>query len=157
MTRIYNSALIPLIGKDEKVDQNDYGASVAYPKQQSNAPSGEILQALFLTREDGAGAVLTPAGKLVFFSADPVLAAGDVALSTADKWETVVGIIQVEVADWLEDAKGAGACINTQPIAFEGGFENLYIAWFHEDATSFNDVAGDDEELNVILSQRAEN
>jgi hypothetical protein len=132
-----------LIGADEQVDQNDYAASVEVAL--GSLVSGEFLQFTFYSRETGTGSVQTPAGSLFILDADPSIAAGDTAMTAAERL-TVIAEIPVASADWQSDANGASVTITNTPVAFHA-VDSLFFAWFHEDATSFNDGAGDDEIL----------
>jgi hypothetical protein len=133
-----------LVGKNDQVDQNDYGASVAISLG-TQPVSGEFLGFTFISSEEGSGSVQTPAGRLILLDADPAVTAGDTAITTAEHL-TVVGIVEVAAADWHSDANGALAYVCTTPIAFHA-LSTLYAVWFHTDATSYNDAAGDDERL----------
>ena len=135
--------LTELIGINEQVDQNDYGGSVAVAL--AGTYSGEILSFAFYSTEDGTGAVQEPAGTLLILDADPAVSAGDTAITAAER-VTVLGQVEVAAADWKSDANGASAFIYNQPVPFHE-LATLYFVWFHEDATSFNDGAGDDEQL----------
>lgn len=141
---ILEGGLTELIGIDEQVDQNDYGASVGVAL--GGTYSGEILHVTLYTSETGTGAILTPAGWLLVFDADPTIAAGDTSISAAER-QTLIGQISVLAADWIADANGASATIQCQPLAFHS-LATLWFAWFHTDAVSFNDLAGDDEMLD---------
>jgi hypothetical protein len=127
-----------LVGADEQVDQNDYGASVEVAL--GTRISGEFLHFTFYSRETGTGAVQTPAGSLFILDADPA--------TTAAERLTVIAEIPVAAADWQADANGASVTIADKPVAFHA-VDALYFLWFHEDATSLNDGAGDDEILEV--------
>jgi len=135
--------LTELIGINEQVDQDEYGASVGVVL--GDTYSGTIRGVAFYSTEDGTGAVQTPVGKLLVLDADPATAAGDAALDAAE-WVTVLGWIVVTAADWIADANGGFVYYSDQPIPFHA-LATLYFVWFHEDAVSFNDVAGDDEQL----------
>jgi hypothetical protein len=149
---IAGSGLTELIGKDEQVDQNEYSASVALDVGIDDLPSsGEILSLVLVSIETGSGAVLTPAGNLILLDADPEAAAGDTALSAAE-WQTVLGIVTIEAADWISDTGGA-AVFKQIAIPFHH-LTSLYAVWDHTDATSYNDAAGDDEELHLNLWYR---
>ncbi len=141
--RLYEGGLTELIGVDERVDQNEYGGSVGVALPATS--SGVIYDVTLYTTEDGTGAILTPNGVLYIFDADPTIAVGDAAMTAAER-VTVVGQIRVASSDWIADANGASACMYWQPIPFHS-LANLYFAWFHLDAVSFNDGAGDDEQL----------
>lgn len=147
---ILEGGLTELIGVDERVDQNEYGASVGVALAATY--SGEILSFTLTTSESGTGAVLTPTGKLYIFDADPTIAAGDVSMTTAER-RTVLGKVHVSAGDWTADANGATAYIVDTPVAFHA-LGTLYFAWWHEDAVSFNDAAGDDEQLQFDFEFR---
>jgi len=152
---IQATGLLTLIDSDAQVDQNDYGASVeialdAVAGSYANKPiSGEILHATFISTETGTGAVRIPAGVLFLLSTDPAVTAGDTAMIAAAH-ASVIGQIEVETTDWKADANGATAAIYNKPIAFHA-LTSIWAVWFHEDATSLNDAAGDDELLRVNL------
>lgn len=142
---LLETGLVTLIDDDEQVDQDDYGASAAVAF--GEARSGEFLHFTFISLEGNQGAIQEPAGTLLILDADPSTSAGDVAI-TAGERATVIGQVDVTEDDWQSDANGASACIVNQPIAFHS-LENVYFLWFHSDATSYNDGAGDDETLQV--------
>ena len=145
---VFETGLIELVGINEQVDQNDYGAHVTANLN----GSGEILAACFMSTEDGAtGAVQDPAGKLLIFNAAVSVAAGDTSITVAERSE-LIGVISVAASDWQSDANGASAFIYDQPIPYDTN--DLYLVWFHEDATSYNDGADDDEQLEVNLLYR---
>jgi len=146
--QIYETALTELIGADEQVDQNDYGGSVAVTLGDGARPcSGELLSFMLFATETGTGAVQTPVGTLLVLDADPASAAGDTAITAAER-VTVIAHIEVATTDWQSDANGASAFVYNQPAPFHN-LQTLYFLWLHEDATSFNDGAGDDEILQV--------
>ena len=60
--------------------------------------------------------------------------------------EDGTGYVDVDAGDWVTDVNGGAAYIADQPLAFHA-LATLYFVWFHEDATSLNDGAGDDEQL----------
>ena len=151
--QIYATERTILIDTDDQVDQDDYSASEALTLGDGVRPvSGEILSAVFFAWEEGTGAVQTPAGTLLLLSADPAVSAGDTAITAAER-VTVIGHIEVAATDWISDANGASAFIYNQPVPFHN-LQTLYAVWFHEDATSLNDGAGDDELLAVQLWYR---
>jgi len=141
---IHEAGLTELIGDAEQVDQNDYSGSVAVSL--GVHVSGEILQVTLYATETGTGAVLTPAGTLFLFDADPSISSGDTAMTLAAR-QTVIAQIPVSSGDWKSDANGASAAILDSPVAFHQ-VTALYFAWLHEEATSFNSAAGDDESLD---------
>lgn len=142
---LLEGGLTELVGADEQVDQDDYGGSVGVAL--GGTYSGEILSFAFYATEDGTGAVQDSAGRLIILDADPSVSAGDTALAAAE-WVTILGIVQVEADDWITDANGGAAYIHDTPVPFHA-LSTLYFVWFHEDATSLNDGAGDDEVLRV--------
>lgn len=146
--QIAETDLTELVGANEQVDQNDYGASVAVTLGDGVRPcSGELLSFAFFSTETGSGAVQTPAGTLLILDADPATAAGDTTISAVERI-TIFAQVSVAAADWQSDANGGSAFIYNQPVPFHN-LQTLYFLWFHEDATSLNDDAGDDETLQV--------
>mgnify|MGYP001080208530 CR=1 FL=1 len=158
---IHKLGPVTLIGPDHQVDQNDYSPSVALDlvaacDTRSAAPiSGEILHVTLISTEAGDGSVLVPAGVLYLFSADPAITAGDTAITAAER-ATVIAQIEVETTDWKADANGASATVYTKPVAFHP-LPALYAAWFHEDATAYNDAAGNNEQLQLVAWLRRDN
>jgi hypothetical protein len=134
-----------LVGADEQVDQNEYGGSVAISL--GVQISGEFLHFTLYSRETGTGAIQTPAGSLFILDADPANAAGAAAITAAARL-TVIAEVPVAAADWPADAAGASVTVTDKPVAFHA-LQTIYFLWFHEDATSLNDGAGDDEILEV--------
>jgi hypothetical protein len=65
---------------------------------------------------------------------------------TAAERVTVLGKLSIGAADWDTDASGGLAYISTAPIPFHA-LASLFFVWKHLDATSLNDAAGDDEQL----------
>ena len=141
---ILEAGLTELVGINEKVDQNDYSGSVAVSLG-AQPVSGEILAFAFYATEDGSGAVQDSAGKLILLDADPAVASGDTALAAAE-YVTILGVVEVSASDWHTDANGGVAYIVDTPVPFHA-LATLYAVWFHSDATSLNDAAGDDEQL----------
>jgi len=135
--------LTELVGINEQVDQNDYSGSVEVAL--GGTYSGEILSVAFYATEDGTGAVQDSAGILYVFDADPTISSGDTAMSAAER-VTVLGKLSIGAADWDTDANGGMAYLSTQPIPFHA-LASLFFVWKHLDATSLNDAAGDDEQL----------
>jgi hypothetical protein len=135
--------LTELVGINEQVDQNDYSGSVEVAL--GGTYSGEILSVAFYATEDGTGAVQDSAGILYVFDADPSIASGDTAMTAAER-VTVLGKLSIGAADWDADTGGGLAYVNTSPIPFHA-LASLFFVWKHLDATSLNDAAGDDEQL----------
>ena len=77
---ILEAGLTELVGINEEVNTNDYGASVEVDISTTQPVSGEILAFAFYATEDGSGAVQDSAGELFIFDADPAIAAGDTAI-----------------------------------------------------------------------------
>ena len=141
--------LTELVGINEKVDQNDYSGSVGVTigagSSNARAISGEILSFIFISTEDGTGAVQTPPGKLFILDADPAVSSGDTALVAAE-WPTVLGMVTVASSDWFGDAAGKVAYVVDTPVPFHD-LTALYFVWLHEDSTALNSVSADDEQL----------
>jgi hypothetical protein len=140
---IQEGGVTELIGINEKVDQNDYSGSVEVALQARC--SGEILAVMFYSTEDGSGSVQSPEGWLYVLDADPAIASGDTAMTAAER-VTVLGRVKLEAADWETDANGGTAYIYDTPIPFHN-CTSLFFAFKLTSATSLNDGAGDDEQL----------
>jgi len=140
---IIEGGLTELVGINEEVNTNDYSGSIGVAL--AGTYSGEILSFAFYATEDGTGAIQDSAGKLIILDADPAVSSGDTALAAAE-FVTILGMVDVDAADWHTDANGGVAYITDQPVPFHS-LGTLYFVWFHEDATDLNDGAGDDEQL----------
>lgn len=142
---IQEGGLTELVGINEEVSTDDYSASVGVAL--GGTYSGEILSFTFYATEDGTGAIQDSAGILYIFDADPTISSGDTSMTAAER-VTVIGQVDVEAGDWVTDANGGSASIKDQPVPFHA-LATLYFAWFHTDAQDLNDVAGDDEQLEM--------
>ena len=141
-----------LVDKDDQVDQNDFSASIALAVNIDALPmSGELLSVVLVTTELGSGAIMTPAGTLIFLDADPAVTAGDTAM-TAAEWKTAIGTVDIAASDWISDAAG-GLVFKQIAVPFHE-LSNVYAVWLHTDATSLNSAAGDDEEMHVNVWYR---
>lgn len=147
---VRESGVLELVGKNEQVDQNEFGAAVSLTMPGTQASSGKLLAFTFIATEEGTGAVQDSAGQLLIFDADPGHSAGDdgSGISGAE-WKTLIGAVAVASTDWTtEEAGGFAYKQPTLPIPFHE-VDTLYFVWRHTDATSLNDGAGDDEVLDV--------
>jgi len=149
MDAVLLEELIELIGIDENVANTEYGASVSVALAATH--SGEILKACLTATEDGSGSILTPAGTLFILDAATANAVGAAAITAVERL-TVLARITYAAADWQSDVNGGTNC----KVIADGFHANgtLHALWFHEDATAFNDVAGDDEQLEVAFWYR---
>jgi hypothetical protein len=149
---IYEVGLTEIVDKDDQVDQNDFSATVDLTVGIGTLPtSGEILSIVLVSSELGSGGVQEPSGELLFFDADPNTTAGDTALTTAE-WKTLIGKVSISDSDWISDANGA-VYFDDVAIPFHE-VSTIYVVWLHTYATSYNDAAGDDEELHLNLWYR---
>jgi hypothetical protein len=151
---ILHIGVTELVGKDEQVDQNELGDAVEVDLSsdgEGQPISGEILSAMFYATEEGSGSVQDSAGELLIFTADPGQAAGDdgSGISGAE-WQTCIGRIKIAASDWSTEDNGGIAYVTDTPIPFHD-LSSLFLVWYHTDATSLNDAAGDDEVLDVDL------
>ena len=154
-TPIQASTVLELVGKDEQIDDGDFGAEVELSLNASQSEvSGELLSFLFTAAETGSGAILPSHGWLLIFDTDPSITSGDTAI-TAAEGNTLVGQVEVLAADWIVDATSGHAYIFDQPVPFHAN-DILYLAWYHDSATGINDGAGDDETLSVRVWYRQE-
>lgn len=148
---LLEGGLTELIGVNEQVDQNKFAASIGVAL--GGTYSGEIVQITLISRQ--AGTPLAPQGTLYLLDADPASAVNDAAL-TAAEYLTVIARVNVEAADWQGDAAGKIAQpVLGVPIAFHA-LANLYWVFQLRSATSYNDGAGDDEDLNLNFWYRRE-
>lgn len=158
LTRVVETGLLELVGKDEEIASGEVGGSVSFSLTANGQPNkngtGEILNVTLIATQEGTGAIQDSAGYLLVFDADPNPTAGDTDLAAAE-WKTLIGIVTVEASDWITDANGGAAFIYDTPIAFHD-CETLYFVWLHNDATSLNDGAGDDEVLEMNAFMRLE-
>jgi len=143
MSSMLEGGLTELVGINEQVDQNDYSGSVGISL--GGTYSGEILSLALYATKDGSGAVQDSAGILYIFDADPLISSGDTSMSAVAR-VTAIGKIGIGAADWDTDTNGGLVYISNQPIPFHS-MSSLYFVWKHLDATSLNDAAGDDEQM----------
>lgn len=147
-TFVHETGLLEVVDANHQVDQNELSATVDLVIATQGTISGEIKGLILITSVTGTGSILTPAGKLFFLDADPNTTPGDAALSLAEL-QTVLGIVDVAAGDWQSFTNGA-ICAKTPGIPFHP-LQAIYAVWRHTDATSFNDAAGDDEEMHMNL------
>jgi hypothetical protein len=69
------------------------------------------------------------------------------------KWPTVIGVVAIATSDWTSTDTGGAAAFKQVAIPFHA-LASLWFAWFHEHATSLNDAAGDDEQLELNVWYR---
>ena len=154
-TPIQASAVLELVGKDEKIDEHDFGAEVELSLNASQSEvSGELLSFMFTAAETSGGAILPSSGWLLIFDTDPSITAGDTAI-TAAEGNTLVGQVQVLSTDWITDATSGHAYICEKPIPFHAN-DILYLVWYHDSTTAINSATGDDETLSVRVWYRQE-
>lgn len=136
-----------LIGTNESVAQNRYCASAAVAL--GGTYSGEILSIGLFASEDGTGAIITEAGRLLFFDADPTVSTNDANLAAAD-WPTLIAAVDIAAGDWLEEAAGGLGSMVSKAVAVPfHALSTIYVAYYHQGATTWNDAAGDDEQLEL--------
>jgi hypothetical protein len=145
---VLESGIQELVGKDEQVDQNEYGASVCVTL--GGTYSGEVIGVTLVGTELDSGAVPAPAGTLYLLDADPGTTAGDATISAAEH-KTVMGQKAIAAADFVSDANGSHVHY-TVAIPFHA-LSSLCLLYFHTDATSINDGGTDDEvyEMNLWI------
>lgn len=144
---VREAGVTELIGKDEKVDQNDYSGSVGVTLANGGG-SGKILGVALYSTEEGTGTVLTQAGKLLVLDADPAVASGDVALTVAE-FKTVIAAVDIAAADWVGGVTDGGAVAiwADHDIPFHD-LSALHFTFKNEGATAINSDAADDEYLH---------
>jgi hypothetical protein len=147
---IQHIGVTELVGKNEQVDQNEFGAEVEVTLTPTTGRpvSGEFLSFTLYATEEGSGAVQDSDGELLIFTATTGVTAGnDGSGISAAEWQTCIGRIKVSPSDWTIEDAGGVAYICDKPIPFHD-VQSLFFAWRHLDATSLNDAAGDDEVLD---------
>ena len=149
---IIEGGLTELIGINEEVNQSDYSGSIGVAL--AGTYSGEILSLALYSTEDGSGAVQVPQGKVLIFDADPSIASGATAIAAA-AFPTILGQIDFLTGDWHSDTGGGVAMLSHKPIPFHS-LATLYFVWFQTQAVSWNDGAGDDEQLEFNFWYRRE-
>jgi hypothetical protein len=147
---IQHIGVTELVGKDERVDQNEFGAEVTVTLTLTTGRvlSGELLSFMLYATEEGSGSVQDSEGELLIFTSAPGLTAGDDGSGiTAAEWQACIGRIKISASDWTVEDAGAIAYICDKPVPFHD-VQSLSFVWRHTDATSLNDAAGDDEVLD---------
>ena len=149
---VLETGLMELIGVDERVDQNEFCASLALLDWVGGTPAlrdrnGVIRSVVFFL--NGAGAGISPAGELLFLDADPESVAGDADLSAAE-FQSIFGNVALVAADVISDAAPTGgiASYHDLYISFHA-MSAMYAVFKLTSATSFNDAGGDNEQLQV--------
>lgn len=152
--KIHETGVTELIGADEQVAQNQYAASAALTIA-TNASSGWIDGIVVYST---GGDELAVAGKLVFFDADPAIAAGATNITAAEAI-TVVAAVDLAAGDWISEAGGTlvgrwTQNLVTDPIPFHA-VTSLYVALYHTAATTVNSAAEDNEVISMNMWFRA--
>lgn len=148
------SGALELIGinSTEVSSAGDYSNSVSFSFDTSQ--SGAIQSLALFSTEAGTGAVQRGHGLVIFFDADPAVAAGDTTLAVAE-YPTIVGSVDVSVDDWVVDTNGAFAFFNNIDIPYHD-VKTLYVVYKNTDSTAvWNSAAGDDEALNINVWTQA--
>lgn len=141
---------LELIGVNERVDQNRYSQAVTTTVL-SRDRGGRIKAVALYATEDGTGDVLRPTGKLLIINADPGHALNATTIGAGTIWPTLVAAIDVAVADWTPTDTGGAMAYFVLDIPYHSAAGTLALVWFHTLAQSFNDAAGDDEQLELNL------
>ena len=144
---------IPLVEADDAVItacQFGKSASVTF----SGVQSGEFLSTTFLYSPTGGTADnKIPGGLVYFFSSCPTITAGCTSVAASD-YANVYGRVELAATDWDKDsACYGGAFICDQPVPFPAA-SRLWFAYKQTTAACFNDAAGDDEKLDMLLTYR---
>jgi len=145
---VRQSDVLELVGADETVAQNQLSEAVSFAPASIGSGSGNLTSFVFIS---SGGDVLTPAGQLLIFSADPGHSTGDDGSGiSAAEWENLIGVVDVAAADWSSEDNAAYLAIDDQIIPFHA-VSNLYLVWRLTSATSINSDAADDELLKVNI------
>lgn len=143
-----------LIGKDEQVAQNQFGAHVEISIGASGKNvSGEILNVVIIS---SGGDKIGEAGRLYFFDADPTITAGAGDMTLAEA-KLLIGQIEIAASDW----KNAGGTPTVKTVFKEVaiGFHavpSIFAAYFHAGATQINSAGGDDEVFDFNVWYRTD-
>lgn len=145
---VFETDVLELVSKDEQIDQHDYGKSIEVVSVPS-AISGEVLS-VTLYASKSSGAIQDSAGHVLVFDEDPVISAGDTALTIAQR-RKLLADIAVSAGDWLTDTSSGHASILLESPVYFGSTDTLklWAAWYHTDAVSLNDAPTDDEVLEI--------
>ena len=136
---IHTTGLVTLVGKDDQIGQNEYGAAVKL----------DIATAAGLpSRAAATGTVQKPAGTIFLFTAEPDVAPADASLADGASWAGAWAAVTLATTDWIGDDVGAMAEILTEPIPFHA-VPALWAAYLHQDATAFNAEDNDDETVHM--------
>jgi len=146
--------LTQLIGIDDvEVSLNDFSATAdlaigaTYGAGNARLVSGEIQSILLVS---SGAAVQVPAGWLFFFDVDPDTTSGDTALQLVDR-QAIIGQVEIGAADWDTDATAATA-YKAVAIPFHA-VDTLYVV-FRNESAAINNVAGDDELIQINVWYR---
>ncbi len=151
---ILETGLTELIGEDSTEVTAAGGLSNTADLTITGAGSGEILSFMLASHENGDGAVNTPAGVIMFFDADPNVAAGDVNLAAIGaEHATIIGMIQFQASEWDSDANGA-VVVKTVAIPFHA-LSTIYAVFRNTDASvTWNNGAANNEVLDINVWYR---
>jgi len=151
-TEIQSSGVLELVGINERVDQYEYSQEVE--QAFSRTISGEILNVTLISTEDGSGAVLRPEGTLFGLNADPNVSVGATTLGAAN-FPKVVAQVEIDSSLWSTNDTGGAVASKAVAFAFES-VSSLFWVFQLKSATSINDAAGDDEQLELVVRYREE-
>ncbi len=151
---ILETGLTELIGEDSTEVTAAGGLSNTADLTITGSGSGEILSFMLASHENGDGAVNTPAGAIMFFDADPNVAAGDVNLAAIGaEHATIIGMTQIQAGEWDSDANGA-VVVKTVAIPFHA-LSTIYAVFRNTDASvTWNNGAANNEVLDINVWYR---
>jgi hypothetical protein len=152
---------ITLIGANDQVDANEFGASQEFDldgdPRNSGTLSAELVSVTLVSRESGTGSVIKPAVDLVFFNSDPSLSAGTTSLSPA-QLAAIIGVVSIGTSSFASTLSVAAIGSKAFALPMISDAEGkVWIAPINRSSTSYNDAAGDDELLEAKIQFRRDN
>ncbi|MCG3207332.1 MAG: hypothetical protein FOGNACKC_00932 [Anaerolineae bacterium] len=143
---VLETGLIELIGINESVSNNGFGASVAVVL--SAAYSGQIEQ-IILVKTPGSGTSSKPTGKLLIFDADPtiLLNASDMSVAALN---AVIAVVDVQTGDWVVSVAAGEVAKLDVAIPFHA-LGTFYLAFQNTSGAAINGLAGDDVAIQANI------
>lgn len=143
---------------DDEVAQDEWSDSVALSLDPENPGVKLCNVMLYQTWDTGAsGAAQALTGWLVFFDADPGIAAGEAVASVENaQLSKIIGRVPLAAADWdTFTVSGQVAVLSAEldgEIIVPPGLKTIYVALFQTSANPMNSAADDDEELYIACT-----
>ena len=142
---------VELVGADETIVLGLYGQEAEINFGYPTGAAGVIDSVCLFASAVATGTIQDSAGSVMFWNTDPALTAGGETITTTALNE-LVAEVTFYASDWITSSSRYFAC--KDPAAKFGRMDTLYVAWKHSDSTTLNDVAADNDviDVNVIYS-----